>query len=239
MVRVPKMAHGIQCCPRFLKFRLPDQRLYFVKNMCIHTPYCVQTVYELPLLPNNSAVKHIYTDRSGAKCWLDIYRWAVGLAVTGRIRDAGQSVLQYSFHTIYDMIYLLTAIGLPPGGSNTVHIYTRTVHRTTQNKQYIEQHKNFGRVRAVLRLDELYSGICLTTEEKARKTLSQVSRTIRIHRPNNKNTYKQQLSIVYMSSNTVRHLITRIITTLQHFTSPHFTQLHFITLIDTLLPLRK
>jgi hypothetical protein len=38
------------------------------------------------------------------------------------------------------MIYLLTAIGLPPGGSSTVHIYTQTIHRTTQNKQYIEQH---------------------------------------------------------------------------------------------------
>jgi len=40
------------------------------------------------------------------------------------------------------MIYLLTAIGLPLGGSSTVHIYTQTVHRTTQNKQYIEQHNN-------------------------------------------------------------------------------------------------
>jgi uncharacterized integral membrane protein len=30
------------------------------------------------------------------------------------------------------MIYLLTAIGLSPGGSSTVHIYTQTVHRTTQ-----------------------------------------------------------------------------------------------------------
>jgi len=38
------------------------------------------------------------------------------------------------------MIYLLTAIGLSPGGSSTVHIYIQTVHRTTQNKQYIEQH---------------------------------------------------------------------------------------------------
>jgi len=36
---------------------------------------------------------------------------------------------------------LLTAIGLSPGGSSTVHIYTQTVHRTTQNKQYTEQHK--------------------------------------------------------------------------------------------------
>ena len=30
------------------------------------------------------------------------------------------------------MIYLLTAIGLAPGGSSTVNIYTQTVHRTIQ-----------------------------------------------------------------------------------------------------------
>ena len=40
------------------------------------------------------------------------------------------------------VIYLLTAIGLPPGGSSTVHTYTQTEQRTTQNKQYIEQHKH-------------------------------------------------------------------------------------------------
>jgi len=50
------------------------------------------------------------------------------------------------------MIYLLTAIGLSPGGKRTVHIYTQTIHGTNQNKQYIEQHNNFGRVRAVPRL---------------------------------------------------------------------------------------
>jgi hypothetical protein len=38
----------------------------------------------------------------------------------------------------YDMIYLLTAIELTLGGSSTVHIYTQTVHRTTQTKRYIE-----------------------------------------------------------------------------------------------------
>jgi hypothetical protein len=98
------------------------------------------------------------------------------------------------------MIYLLTAVGLPPGGSSTVHIYTQKTHITTQNKQYIEQHKNFGRVRAVPRLCELYPGICPTTEEKERKILSQGSRrvpggTMKIHnhklrkyRRNNKNT---------------------------------------------------
>ena len=36
------------------------------------------------------------------------------------------------------MIYLLTSIGLSPGGSSTVHIYTQTIHRTIQNKKYIE-----------------------------------------------------------------------------------------------------
>jgi hypothetical protein len=35
-------------------------------------------------------------------------------------------------YDIYDIIYLLIAIGLTPGGSSTVHIYTQTVHRTTQ-----------------------------------------------------------------------------------------------------------
>jgi uncharacterized integral membrane protein len=35
------------------------------------------------------------------------------------------------FH-INDMLYMLTAIGLTPGGSSTVHIYTQTIHKTTQ-----------------------------------------------------------------------------------------------------------
>jgi hypothetical protein len=46
------------------------------------------------------------------------------------------------------MIYL-TEIELAPGGSSTVHIYTQTVHRTTQQysthlhtKQYTEQHSS-------------------------------------------------------------------------------------------------
>jgi len=30
------------------------------------------------------------------------------------------------------MIYLLTAVGLTPGGSSTIHIYTQTLHKTTQ-----------------------------------------------------------------------------------------------------------
>jgi len=37
------------------------------------------------------------------------------------------------------MIYLLTAIGLSPGGSITVHIYTQTTHRTTQITTNLEE----------------------------------------------------------------------------------------------------
>ena len=63
------------------------------------------------------------------------------------------------------MIYLFTAVGLTPGGSSTVHIY-----RQKNTINYL------GRVRAVPHLCELYPGICLTTEEKEGKNLSQGSR---------------------------------------------------------------
>jgi hypothetical protein len=77
----------------------------------------------------------------------------------------------------YYYYYYLTAIGLTPGGSSTVHIYTHTVHRI-QRTEHTEQlkRKKYWEVnremRAVPRLCELYPGICRTTEEKARKNLS-------------------------------------------------------------------
>jgi len=39
----------------------------------------------------------------------------------------------------FDVIYLLTAIGLSPRGSSTVHIYTQTIHRTTQITTNLEE----------------------------------------------------------------------------------------------------
>ena len=35
------------------------------------------------------------------------------------------------------MIYLLTAIGLTLAGSSTVHIYTQTIHRSTQLTTFV------------------------------------------------------------------------------------------------------
>jgi len=43
----------------------------------------------------------------------------------------------------YDMIYL-TAIGLTPGGSITVHIHTQTVYKTTQLTQTIYRTKQYS-----------------------------------------------------------------------------------------------
>jgi len=68
------------------------------------------------------------------------------------------------------MVYLLAAIGLTSGGSSTVHIYT--IHKTTQ-QLWLEGFLGFqlkvvkltGKSAGRARLCELYTGICLTTEE--------------------------------------------------------------------------
>ena len=62
------------------------------------------------------------------------------------------------------VIYLLTAVGLTPGSSSKVHIYTKikdskqTIHRSTQK---------LGRVRAVPHLCGFYPGIYFKTEGKS------------------------------------------------------------------------
>jgi len=109
VARVPKMAHGkislargIHCCPSLFNTSFPrPASLYYSEHVYIYTHIsdCVQTVHELPLLPNNTAVKHLNTNPSGVKSSKDIYRWGAGLAVTGPTRDIGQNVLQSSFET--------------------------------------------------------------------------------------------------------------------------------------------
>ena len=97
------------------------------------------------------------------------------------------------------LIYVLTAVGLTPGGGSAVHIYLHT--NSTQNNTV-----NLVRVWAVPCLCEFDPCVCLTAEGNVRKTLRQGSRrvpvgtvktniqerayiTIRIHKRNNKNTY--------------------------------------------------
>ena len=65
--------------------------------------------------------------------------------------------------------------------NNTENDTKQTIHRT---QKYIEHKKihrttqNLGRVRAVPRLCVFYPGICLTTNEKALKNLSQVKENL-------------------------------------------------------------
>jgi hypothetical protein len=85
----------------------------------------------------------------GELCWLTSLQDHVAFGWKQRLVVCVLSATEWLWW--YDMIYLLTAIGLSPGGRSTEHIYTQTIHRTIQNNQYIEQHNNWS-VRAVPRL---------------------------------------------------------------------------------------
>ena len=73
------------------------------------------------------------------------------------------------------LIHLLTAIGLSPGGSGTVHIYTQTIHRTTQNRQYIEQYNNLGECGPCPVLASYTLAFALQLREKQGKTSIRVA----------------------------------------------------------------
>ena len=61
----PKRHPSFTAAPIFFFFSRPSSPYceYTHTHTHIHTSDCVQTVYELPLLPNNTAVKHFYTNR--------------------------------------------------------------------------------------------------------------------------------------------------------------------------------
>jgi len=90
------LAHGIHCCPIFLLL-LPDQYLYIVKNMrkqYIHKSDHIESVYELQLLPNNN-VSEIFLQKSrGVQVLPGDVPMGHRPAVTGRISNTGQNVLQ-------------------------------------------------------------------------------------------------------------------------------------------------
>jgi hypothetical protein len=120
---------------------------------------------------------------------------------------------------IYIYIYMiyLTAVGLTPGGSGTVHIYTQTVHRIQRrnihNNKELNIHNNqkinqFGKFGPCPVFDELYPGICLTTEEKARKNLSQSSITYITNRHKVQHTNNEQYKTQKKNSNAKYYNVT-------------------------------
>ena len=84
------------------------------------------------------------------------------------------------------MIYL-TAIELPPGGSSTVHIYTQTVHRTTQftNQEECGPCSVFARYN-VARQNLSQGSRKMPVGLVKTKYTEQSIKTIRIHKHNNK-----------------------------------------------------
>jgi hypothetical protein len=72
------------------------------------------------------------------------------------------------------IIYLLTAIGLSPGGST--HLHTNNTQNNTNNKRTIQITNNVEDCGPCPVLARFYPGICLTTEGKSRKNNSQCKR---------------------------------------------------------------
>jgi hypothetical protein len=112
MARKPGMARGtvsvarcIHCCPNFffLPFA-PPASPYRAEYMCVHIWLRTDCIWIT--VATKWQCSEIFLHKSErAKCWLDIYRWGTGLAVTGRIRDIGQHVLQSAFGSNRSPIY--------------------------------------------------------------------------------------------------------------------------------------
>ena len=97
--------------------------------------------------------------------------WGDRFSLQRGILDSSQVVISNRLNGVITIWYvsLLQLSWLTPNGSSTVHIYTQTIRRTTQLIW-----EEWG----PCLLCDLYPGICLTTEEKARKNLSQGSRRV-------------------------------------------------------------
>ena len=95
------LARGIPCCPNFflISFVRPtslccEEYMYIYTYLTAYRLYMNYRCYQITLQWN------IFTQTlSGAKCLLDIYHCGAGLAVTGRMHDIGQNVLQSALPT--------------------------------------------------------------------------------------------------------------------------------------------
>jgi len=88
----------------------------------------------------NSPWKQIYDSLKFTNTFLQ-WNWEIHKSTRGRTpfwkpqccaRARKICLTRFKPYLIFYMIYPLTAIGLPPGGSSTVHICSKTIHRTTQ-----------------------------------------------------------------------------------------------------------
>ena len=120
----------------------------------------------------------------------------------------------------YDMIYiLLTAIGLTPGDSSTVYIYTQTIHRTTQqnNTQNIHNNKNIKFTKLNRSIQNIHTYI-YSDKKWNQKNMKECDKW--------KSHISFKLHMIYISCNNGRHTVTKSFTPLQ-YTSPSYTSLHY------------
>ena len=104
MARVLRMTRGktslareIHCCFHFF---CPTSIIYCAEHVYTYTRLTAYRLYMNYRCCQITQQENIFTQiRSCTKCWLDIYRWGAGLAVTGPIRDIGQNVVQSAFET--------------------------------------------------------------------------------------------------------------------------------------------
>ena len=101
-----------------LIFLLPNQRPYIVKNMCIYTHICVQTVYELPLLHNNTAVK-LFTQIGAVR----IVDW-IFIVGAPAWRSLGQCVT--SGWMFYSLLMKQEAVSNPVASKSVEHEPSKT-----------------------------------------------------------------------------------------------------------------
>ena len=119
------------------------------------------------------------------------------------------------------MIYLLTAIGLPPGGSSTVHIYAQTIHRTTQSTQKIRrptQLTNWEECGPCPVFASYTLAFALQLRKKQGKTSFRVA---------------GELNKLYKTYNHLKKTKELHYTAILRYTAPQFAQLHFTKIIDT------
>jgi hypothetical protein len=100
----PKNFRGtrLHCCPDFFISFAQPASLYCEERVCVCVCVCTyltaHRLYMKYLCYQTTLQWNIFIQiGSGSKCWLDVYNWVAGLAVTGRISDIGQNVLQSSF----------------------------------------------------------------------------------------------------------------------------------------------
>jgi hypothetical protein len=72
----------------------------------------------------------------------------------------------YKSAPFYDVICLLTAVGLTAGGSRIVHIYTKTIHSTVQYSTHLHKNNTQNNTNPQIPvLQQLENCMCLVTME--------------------------------------------------------------------------